>query len=43
MNVSGADDKYTVIPPAGFIAYPESLIVPEDGTGVIYIMEDAIG
>ena len=42
MNVSGADDKYTVIPPAGFIAYPESLIVPEDGTGVIYVMEEGL-
>lgn len=43
MNVAGADDRYTVIPPEGFIAWPESLTVPENGAGVIYVVEDAIG
>lgn len=34
-----ASDRFTVIPPAGFIAYPESLVVPENGAGRILILE----
>lgn len=33
----------TVTPPLGYLAIPESMIVPENGAGVIHIYEDAIG
>lgn len=43
INAEGAADRYTVTPPDGFIAWPDSLLVPENGAGVIYIMDEAIG
>jgi hypothetical protein len=39
----GAADRMTVTPPAGFIAVPDSVLVPENGAGVVHIFEDAIG
>ncbi len=38
-----ASDRFTVTPPPGFIAIPDSLIVPENGAGVIHLYEEAIG
>lgn len=38
INASGADDLITVTPPAGFMAIPPSLLVPEDGGGRIDIV-----
>ena len=43
INADGPADRFTVMPPEGFIAWPESLVVPENGAGVIYIMDEAIG
>ena len=43
INADGPADRFTVTPPEGFIAWPESLLVPENGAGVIYIMDEAIG
>lgn len=43
INAEGAADRYTVTPPDGFIAWPESQLVPENGAAVIYIMDEAIG
>ena len=37
-----ADDTMTVTPPAGFIAYPAEVTVPEGGAGVILILEEAV-
>ena len=39
----GAADRMTVTPPEGYIAVPDSVLVPENGAGVIYVYEDAIG
>jgi hypothetical protein len=39
----GAADRMTVTPPEGYIAVPESVLVPENGAGVVHIFEDAIG
>lgn len=39
MNTSGADDTLIVTPPDGYFAYPPELTVPEDGAGVILIMQ----
>lgn len=38
-----ADDRFTVTPPAGFIAVPPALVVPENGTGIILIYEEIVG
>ena len=38
-----ASDRITVTPPPGYLAIPESVIVPENGAGVIHIYEEAIG
>ena len=38
INASGADDLITVTPPAGFMAVPPELLVPEDGGGRIDIV-----
>jgi hypothetical protein len=38
-----ASDRITVTPPPGYLAIPESLVVPENGAGVIHVYEDAIG
>lgn len=42
MNTNGADDTMTVTPPAGFIAYPPEVTVPEGGAGVVLILEEAV-
>jgi hypothetical protein len=39
----GAADRMTVTPPEGYIAVPDSVLVDENGAGVIHIYEDAIG
>ena len=39
----GQPDTITVTPPPGYLAIPESLVVPEEGAGVIFIYEGAIG
>lgn len=42
INASGADDLITVTPPAGFMAVPPSLLVPEDGGGRIDIVMEGM-
>lgn len=39
----GAADRMTVTPPEGYVAVPDSVLVPENGAGVVHIFEDAIG
>ena len=39
MNAQGADDKIEVLPPDGFLAIPQTLLVPERTTGVVHIVE----
>lgn len=39
-NTLGADDTITVTPPSGYVAVPPELTVPEDGAGVILIIQD---
>ena len=39
MNAQGADDKIEVLPPDGFLAIPQTLLVPERATGVVHIVE----
>jgi hypothetical protein len=40
---ASASDRFTVTPPPGYLAIPESLVVPENGAGVIFLFEEAIG
>jgi len=42
MNVNGADDRFTVTPPPGYLAIPETLVVPEEGAGVIFVFQDGM-
>ena len=41
MNTHGADDTMTVTPPAGYVAEPPEIVVPEGGAGVVLILEEA--
>lgn len=41
MNTHGADDTLIVTPPAGYIAYPPEVTVPEGGAGTILILLEA--
>ena len=34
-----ASDRFTVTPPPGYLAIPETLVVPEEGAGVLFIYE----
>ena len=38
MNAQGADDKIEVLPPDGFLAIPQTLLVPERTTGTVHIV-----
>jgi hypothetical protein len=38
----GAADRMTVTPPEGYIAVPDSVLVPENGAGVIIIYEGGL-
>ena len=35
----GQPDTITVTPPPGYLAIPETLVVPEEGAGVLFIYE----
>lgn len=37
-----ASDRFTVTPPPGYLAIPESLVVPENGAGVVVIYEGGL-
>lgn len=40
-QLSMEPETMTVTPPAGYIAYPPEVTVPEGGAGVVLILEDA--
>jgi len=42
MNTHGADDTLIVTPPAGYVAYPPEVTVPEGGAGTILILLEAV-
>lgn len=41
-RVYGQPDTITVTPPPGYLAIPETLVVPENGAGVIYLFQDGM-
>lgn len=41
MNTHGADDTLIVTPPAGYVAWPPEIVVPEGGAGTILILLEA--
>jgi hypothetical protein len=38
----GGQDSITVTPPPGFIAIPETLTLPEGGSGVVYLYSEGL-
>jgi len=40
--MSNLAETMTVTPPAGYVAWPPEVTVPEGGAGVILILEEAV-